>query len=219
MFRGHFEFAVDDKGRVAVPIPFREALSGLEDERLVATKFWFREYHCLDVYPVSGWKVIEDRLRAMDPFDEDVVSFCKLYVAPAQELPLDSLGRILLPPLLREHAGIKRDVTITGNIDKFRIWDRQVWQQVLREDEDQVPDAEEFLASLDLDSVVTEVIDRLGGILICAGTARVSVETIHQARRRGFFLHAQACIRLARALAPGDPVAQLAWVERLAGLS
>ena len=71
----------------------------------------------------------------MDPFDEDVVSFCNLYVAPAQELPLDSQGRILLPPLLREHAGIKRDVTITGDVDKFRIWDRQVWQEVLAEDE------------------------------------------------------------------------------------
>jgi hypothetical protein len=67
--------------------------------------------------------------------------------------------------------------------------------------------------------VVTEVIDRLGGISMCAATARVSVETIHQARRRGFFLDAQACVRLARALAPGDPVAQLASVERLAGLS
>jgi hypothetical protein len=52
-----------------------------------------------------------------------------------------------------------------------------------------------------------------------AGTAGISVETLDEARRRGFFLHAQACIRLARVLAPGDPVAQLAWVERLAGLS
>jgi hypothetical protein len=67
--------------------------------------------------------------------------------------------------------------------------------------------------------VVTEVIDRLGGISMGAGTARVSVETIHQARRRGFFLHAQACVRLARALAPVTRWRSLAWVERLAGLS
>src|SRR5262249_1840923 len=135
MFRGHFEHAVDDKGRVAIPIQFREALSGLQEERLVATKFWVRESHCLDVYSLSGGRVIEARVRAMAPFDEDVVSFCNLYVAPAQELRLDVQGRILLPPLLREHAGIKRDVTITGDVDKFRIWDRQVWQEVLAEDE------------------------------------------------------------------------------------
>jgi MraZ protein len=140
MFRGHFQHAVDEKGRVAVPNPFRGALSGLQDERLVATKYWLRDHRCLDVYPLSAWKRIEDRVRAMDPFDEDVVSFCNLYVAPAQELPLDNQGRILIPPLLREHAGIKRDVTITGDVDKFRIWDRQVWQEVLAEDEPRARD-------------------------------------------------------------------------------
>jgi hypothetical protein len=67
--------------------------------------------------------------------------------------------------------------------------------------------------------VVTEVIDHLGGIPRCARTAGISVETLYEARLRGYFLDAQACLRLARALAPGDPVAQLAWVERLAGLS
>ena len=92
MFRGHFQHAVDDKGRVAVPNPFRGALSGLQDERLVATKFWIREHRCLDVYPLSAWKRIEDRVRTMDTFDEDVVSFCNLYVAPAQELPLEPLA-------------------------------------------------------------------------------------------------------------------------------
>src|SRR5262245_27335438 len=135
MFRGHFQHAVDAKGRVAVPTPFRGALSALQDERLVATKYWIRKYPCLDVYPLSGWKVIEDRARAMDRLDEDVVAFRKLYVAAAQELPIDGQGRILLPPLLREHAGIKRDVTITGDVDKFRIWDRQFWLRVLGEDE------------------------------------------------------------------------------------
>src|SRR4030095_511957 len=135
MFRGHFQHAVDDKGRVAVPNPFRGALSGLQEQPLGATKFWMRDHRCLDVYPLSAWKRIEERVRSMDTFDEDVVSFCNLYIAPAQELPLDSQGRMLLAPLLREHAGIKRDVTITGDVDKFRIWDRQVWQEVLAEDE------------------------------------------------------------------------------------
>src|SRR5262249_46995241 len=116
MFRGHFEHAVDDKGRVAIPIQFREALSGLQEERLVATNVGIRESHRLGVYSLRGWRVIGDGVRAMDPFDEVVVSFCNLYVAPAQELRLAVQGRILLPPLLREHAGIKRDVTITGDV-------------------------------------------------------------------------------------------------------
>jgi MraZ protein len=140
MFRGHFQHAVDEKGRVAVPNPFRGALSGLQDERLVATKYWMRDHRCLDVYPLSAWKRFEEQVQSMDRFDEDVVAFRNLYVAPAQELPLDNQGRILIPPLLRDHAGIKRDVIFTGDVDKFRIWDRQVWQEVLGEDEPRARD-------------------------------------------------------------------------------
>ena len=57
---------------------------------------------------------------------------------------------MLLPPLLREYAGIARDVMITGDVDKFRIWDQQVWQRAFGEHEDTVLDDEEFLAGLDL---------------------------------------------------------------------
>src|SRR5262245_32712583 len=98
MFRGHFQHAVDDKGRIAVPTPFRGALTGLQDERLVATKFWLRDHRCLDVYPLSAWMRLEEKLLAIDPFDPDLLSFSNLYVAPAQELPLDRQGRILIPP-------------------------------------------------------------------------------------------------------------------------
>jgi len=225
MFRGHFEQAVDDKGRVAVPIQLREALSGLQEERIVATKFRIGTHRCLDVYPFSAWLRLERSLLAKIRIDPRYVRFCNVYASGAHELLLDLQGRVLLPPLLREYAGIARDVMITGDLDKFRIWDQQVWQRVFVECEDLVKDDEEFLASLDLwpakvvPSVVTEVIERLGGIPMTAGMAGVSVETLYEARRRGYFLDAQGCIRLARALAPGDPVAQLAWVERLAGLS
>ena len=51
---------------------------------------------------------------------------------------------------MREYAGIARDVMITGDVDKFRIWDQQVWQRAFGEHEDKVLDDEEFLADLDL---------------------------------------------------------------------
>ena len=142
MFRGHFEQRVDDKGRVAVPIDFRGALSGLQDERLVATKFRIGTHRCLDVYPFSAWGRLESRLLAKDPSDPRYVRFRNVYVSGAHELAIDAQGRVLLPPLLREYAGIARRVLITGDVDKFRIWDRQVWQRAFSEHEDNVPDDE-----------------------------------------------------------------------------
>jgi MraZ protein len=142
MFRGHFEHAVDEKGRVAVPIQFREALSGLQEERLVATKFRIGTHRCLDVYPSSAWRRLESSLLAKDPSDPRYVRFRNVYVSGAHELAIDAQGRVLLPPLLREYAGIARDVMITGDVDKFRIWDQQVWQRAFSEHEDNVPDDE-----------------------------------------------------------------------------
>ena len=150
MFRGHFEHAVDDKGRVAVPVQFREALSGLQEGRLVATKFRIGEHRCLDVYPFSAWRRLESSLLAKNRFDKRYLLFRSFYVSGAHELEIDAQGRVLLPSLLREYAKIGRDVMITGDVDKFRIWDQQVWQRAFGEHEDKVLDDEEFLASLDL---------------------------------------------------------------------
>jgi MraZ protein len=130
------------KGRVAVPIQFREALSGLQQERLVATKFRISTYRCLDVYPFSAWQRLESRLFAKGSSDPRYVRFRNVYVSGAHLLMLDAQGRVLLPPLLREYAGIARDVMITGDVDKFRIWDQQIWQRAFSEHEDQVPDDE-----------------------------------------------------------------------------
>ena len=87
---------------------------------------------------------------AKNRFDPRSVPFLNYYVSGAHELAIDAQGRVLLPPLLREYAGIARDVMITGDVDKFRIWDQQVWQRAFSEHEDKVLDDEEFLAGLDL---------------------------------------------------------------------
>jgi MraZ protein len=135
MFRGHFEHAVDDKGRVAVPIQFREELSRLQEERLVATKFRIGTHRCLDVYPFAAWGRLEDILLAKSRSDPRYVRFRNVYVSGAHELAIDAQGRVLLPPLLRDYAAITRGVLITGDVDKFRIWDRQVWHRAFGEHE------------------------------------------------------------------------------------
>jgi len=135
MFRGHYTHTVDDKGRVAIPARFREALAGLQEERLVVTKFALHGRRCLDVYPFGAWQELEERLREKKRFDPVVARFRNYYVSGAHECVVDSQGRILLPQLLREYAGLRRDVMFTGDIEKFRIWDKDTWQEVFAADE------------------------------------------------------------------------------------
>ncbi len=150
MFRGSFEHAVDDKGRLAIPTLFRGALAGLHDERLVATRFRLGTRRCLDVYPLSVWQRFEDRLQGKNRFNNKIMRFRNFYVSGAQEMALDGQGRVLLPAHLREYAGLKRDVMITGDVEKFRIWDKRVWEAAFSEDEETVLNDDEFLGSLDV---------------------------------------------------------------------
>src|SRR5262249_1913226 len=128
MFRGHFEHAVDDKGRVAVPIPFREELTRLQDDRLVATKYLIDGNRCLDVYPLSAWRRLDSSRLAKSRVDPRYVRFRNVYVSGAHELAIDSQGRVLLPPLLREKAGIASAGMGTGGVDKVPNWAREGWR-------------------------------------------------------------------------------------------
>jgi MraZ protein len=130
MFRGTYEHAIDDKGRVNVPAKFREALQATNDERVVLTNFVVLQARCLEVYPFAAWVQLEERLREKPQFDQRVVNFLNYYVSAAQDCVLDKQGRILLPGSLREYAGLKRDVVFTSALDKFRIWDRESWRGV-----------------------------------------------------------------------------------------
>src|SRR3954449_6998966 len=85
MFRGHFSHSVDDKGRVAIPARFREALAGLQAERLVVTKYGMRDAKCLDVYPLAAWLQLEERLLTRNRFDPQMASFRNYYVSGAHE--------------------------------------------------------------------------------------------------------------------------------------
>jgi MraZ protein len=150
MFRGNHQHSVDDKGRVAIPARFREALSGLQDERLVVTKYKRRGRRCLDVYPLSTWLRFEQKITEKRRFYRKLAAFESYYVSGAQDVQIDGQGRLLIPPMLREYAGLGREVVFTGLIDRFQVWNRETWEQVEREDEQEVFDDPELLDELEL---------------------------------------------------------------------
>ncbi len=127
MFRGCFEHTIDEKGRVSIPATFRKSLFGLQDDRLIVTKFILNSFRCLDVYPYAEWENLEQELIKKPRFDETFFKIESFYLANAQECQVDKQGRILLPPLLREYAGLDKDVTFAAALKKFRIWDKAMW--------------------------------------------------------------------------------------------
>jgi MraZ protein len=148
MFRGTFEHTIDDKGRVAIPVRFRETLQATNDDRLVITNFVVNSVRCLDVYPYAAWLQLEERLKAKPQFNQRVMQFQNYYFAAAHECILDKQGRVLLPPTLREYADLKRDVVFTSALEKFRLWDREQWKRVFGDAEQGIIDRPEDLNDL-----------------------------------------------------------------------
>jgi MraZ protein len=148
MFRGSFEHCIDEKGRVSVPVRFRDILQGLGDNRVVITNFRIGGEPCLDVYPSISWRELEDKLRAKPQFDLKFLRFQNYYFASAQDCELDRQGRILLPPILRDYALLKKDVLFTSAIDKFRIWSPEVFKKSFAEVDQQLVEHPEEMGDL-----------------------------------------------------------------------
>lgn len=130
MFRGTFFHTLDDKARVAIPRKFRELLpAGEGDARVVVTRSVGPGPKTLDVYPIKEWEKLEDRIRQMPQFQDRTRTFKRLYLHPAQELVLDSQGRILLPGDLRDSISLSKEAVFTGDLEKFLIWSKDDWQK------------------------------------------------------------------------------------------
>lgn len=128
MFRGHFEHAIDDKGRTSLPARFRDVLAATGDARLVVTPALGDP--CLDVYPVKAWEELEAKLAALNAFDAEVIEFRRFYVSAAVECELDKQGRILVPPSMREHARMEKNVLWLGHGQKAELWAHEEWSQL-----------------------------------------------------------------------------------------
>lgn len=124
MFRGVFEHQIDGKGRTSFPAKLRETLVGTYDERLIVTTSLDA---CLHAYPVREWEQLELALSRRNPMEPGVKQLMRLYVASAQECPLDKLGRILIPPSLRAHAALEKDVIWAGMVKVIELWSKDGW--------------------------------------------------------------------------------------------
>ena len=130
MFRGVYEHQIDAKGRTSFPAKLRDVLVGQYDERLIVTTSLDACLHC---YPVKEWEHLETALARRNPMEPGVKSLLRLYVAPAQEVVVDKLGRVLLPTSLRHHAHLEKDAIWAGMVKVIELWSKDGWAKAQEE--------------------------------------------------------------------------------------
>ena len=106
---------------------------------------------CLIAYPVAEWQALEQRVRKLPRFDPAVVQLKRLLVSGATECPIDKNGRILIPPVLRQFAGLDREIIWAGMTDTIEIWSKDGWDHMFEQARGpDLPELKEALGKLGL---------------------------------------------------------------------
>lgn len=123
MFLGEYLYSIDDKGRMVIPAKFRNALAG----GLVITKGVDR---CLVIYSMDTWQAYRERISSLPTLDRDARDLRRLVFAGAVNIVPDTQGRFVIPPSLREYAGLDGQVVIAGCDTYIELWNPEEWAKV-----------------------------------------------------------------------------------------
>jgi MraZ protein len=140
MFLGEFEHSIDDKGRLAVPARFRSAL----EDGLVMTRGLER---CLVIYDSDGWRAVAERVRNLNPWQEDARRMQRHFFSGAQPAQPDKLGRVVIPQFLRTYAQLEDEVVVVGLADRIEVWGRAEWERQRADAERDSAELAEHLAA------------------------------------------------------------------------
>ncbi len=130
MFRGNNPARVDEKGRLKVPADFKRLI----DEKYSA-EFYItsRDGRVAEIYPVEEWRKIEDKLAKLSNFNPSKKKFLNKVNYYGQMVEMDAQGRLLMPQILREAAGIRGDVAVYGNLTYLEVRNLEVSKQLAEE--------------------------------------------------------------------------------------
>lgn len=109
--------SLDQKGRLTVPSRWREQLMESVGGQLVVAK---NPDGCLSLFPLPVWQQFEDSLMAL-PAEDD--AWRRFFIGSASDVEIDGASRVLIPPELREWAGMDKEVKFMGVGSHFELWD------------------------------------------------------------------------------------------------
>lgn len=125
MFQGAAALNLDAKGRMAIPARHRDDLIALAEGHLVLTA---HPHRCLLLYPQPAWEPIRAKILAAPSLEPQSAMLRRLLVGFAVDSDMDSAGRVLVAPELRQYAGLEKEVWLVGQGSHFEIWSDAGWR-------------------------------------------------------------------------------------------
>lgn len=128
MFTGSTALNLDAKGRLTMPTRYRASVQKACDNKLVLTLHPFDG--CLALYPRPDFMETAGKLAAQSDSNQDVRRLKRRFLGQAAEIDMDSNGRLLVPPELREAIGLEKRAMLIGQLHRFEIWKEESWSEV-----------------------------------------------------------------------------------------
>jgi MraZ protein len=122
MFIGEYTHNIDEKGRLAIPVKFRNRLMN----GAVVTKGLD---NCLSLYTEESWSKQVEKLEALPLTQAKSRAYARFILAGAFQVEVDKQGRINVPANLRQFAGLKGGVIVAGLGDHVEIWSQKAWDE------------------------------------------------------------------------------------------
>lgn len=138
MFMGEYAHNIDKKGRIIIPVKFREELG----EQVIITRGLDG---CLAVYTKSQWEKIYEQLMKLPTTKKDARMFVRMMTSKAAECEIDAQGRVLIPSPLVKLAELEKECMVIGAANHVEIWSKERWEPV---DEEANETFEEIAESL-----------------------------------------------------------------------
>ncbi len=142
MLGGEYRHTIDDKGRVSIPVKFRNELGNV----FVISKGIGE--NCLFVFTLLEWRRLEEKIRKLPLTDKKARRFARYLGGGASECEIDKQGRVILRQYLREYASLKKDVVLVGLTTRVEIWDVEVWNHYNSPDNEEFGNIEDDMESL-----------------------------------------------------------------------
>ena len=125
-FLGEYEATLDPKGRFLLPAALKKQIAEEGNDQFIINRGFEK---CLSLYPSKNWEPIFNEVSKLNDFDPKVRAFRRYFLNGATMMELDSAGRLLVPPNLKEHAGLEKDIVLVSAVNKIEIWDKIKYQQ------------------------------------------------------------------------------------------
>ncbi len=140
---GEYQHTIDIKGRMIVPSKFREGLG----EMFVLTRGLDQ---CLFGYPMSEWKLIEEKLKTLPLTKKDARAFTRFFFSGATECELDKQGRINIATPLLQYAKLEKECVVIGVSNRIELWSKSIWENYVAEQEDSFDEIAENMIDFDI---------------------------------------------------------------------